>query len=287
MPTKLFAHTTAVIAQAEMEARRNAELTPLLDILRSLSIDEFATLLWSMPDRFYPYLSRTLPNMASTDLQQKWTGETGESLLSKSVSFMRFASATFCEATGRSLRDKSILDVGCGYGRFLRLAYYFSDPPNIYGVDPWEAAIETCRSARITANLAQSEDVPSSLPFLGTTFDFIFAFSVFTHLSENAALAVLSAMRRSINPDGVAIITIRPVEFWTSVPRVSKFAEKASQMHQNRGFAFLPIEGRPHPTFGDTSISIDYLRALDGWILHSYDWAVADPQQLRVCLVPS
>lgn len=286
MPMKLFAHAVTVIEQAEEAASRGAILADILNILRELSIDEFAMLFWSMPDPLYPCLSGILPPMAPIDLQQRWTGETGESLLSKSASFMRFASAVFNEVTGTPLRDKPILDIGCGYGRFLRLAYYFSEPTNIYGVDPWGAAIAACRSTNITENLAQSEELPSSLPFAGTTFDFMFAFSVFTHLSEDAALAVLSAMRRSINRRGVAIITIRPVEFWTSVPRLSKLAKEASQMHETRGFAFFPIEGRPHPTFGDSSISIDYFRAVDGWKVHSYDWAIVDPQQLRVCLVP-
>lgn len=56
-------------------------------------------------------------------------------------------------------------------------------------------SIEQCEQHNVKANLALSQWVPRSLPF-ERQFDLIYAFSVFTHLSEKTVHVVLSTLRK-------------------------------------------------------------------------------------------
>ncbi|TCF98175.1 hypothetical protein BZM26_27090 [Paraburkholderia strydomiana] len=76
--------------------------------------------------------------------------------------------------------------------------------------------IEACDGHHIRANIALSECLPTDLPFANCKFNLIYAFSVFTHLSERAATAALTACRKHIYEDGlmaITIVTVRPRPF--------------------------------------------------------------------------
>ncbi|MEY3206086.1 MAG: hypothetical protein RLZZ21_2417 [Planctomycetota bacterium] len=84
--------------------------------------------------------------------------------------------------------------------RLLRLMLKFAPADGLHGVDPWHRSIDLCREHGIPCRLALSDYVPRSLPYDGP-FDLVYAFSVFTHLSESTARAALSTIRRSIAED--------------------------------------------------------------------------------------
>src|SRR6266853_651585 len=182
--------------------------------LRSLGLDDFGYVLMAMPNASLPKLSRLLPRMATDEVQRNWTGSSGVTLLRQTCAFVRSAAYQYTKFTGRSLEGASILDYGCGYGRIARLMYYFSDPARVVGVDPWDKSIEICHGDGLGANFVQSDYLPESLPVGRRRFDLIYAFSVFTHLSERAARASLNTLAHYLKRKGLLVITIRPIEFW-------------------------------------------------------------------------
>ena len=110
------------------------------------------------------------------------------------------------------------------------------------------------------AHLALSEEVLTTLPF-DREFDLIYAFSVFTHLSEKTAHAALNTLRRYIAGDGVLVITIRPKQYWHAHGHT--VAEQMMAKHDHSGLAFLPHNRMPIDgdiTFGDTSMSVEYIK---------------------------
>ena len=186
-----------------------------------------------------------------------------------------------------------MLDFGCGYGRLARLMYYFTDPENLFGVDPWDRSIEICRADGLGENFRQSEYLPDSLPVLRTDFDFIYAFSVFTHLSRRAAERALDVCRRNIAADGVMLITIRPAEYWDLDASIHGLAD-TSQLraaHRRTGFAFSPhhrsaVDG--DVTYGDASMTIAWLAdTFPRWRIKMVDRSLEDPYQIYVFLCPS
>ncbi len=248
----IIAHLSSMERDPAIASREAA-----LSKLRELGVADFAWVLWQMPMADLPKLSSLLPPMASSEVQAEWTGDTGHVLLAKSIGFIRSVAAEYPDLRGESLRNKKILDFGCGYGRFLRMAMFYSN--DVWGVDPWPQSVQTCVDAGLSDRVVLSENLPQSLP-VDADFDFILSFSVFTHLSERAARTALKAMRRHIKKGGIVCITVRPIEYWRQVHgnRSKDWLASKEADHRERGFAFFahdrePVDG--DVTYGDTSMT--------------------------------
>jgi SAM-dependent methyltransferase len=288
----MFSYSDEIIATAE-EIAKAGDIDDVLQKLRQLCLDDFAELLFGLPNPRFPNLSSVLPRMASEDVQKNWTGATGTALLGMTVTFVRLAAYNCQKLLGRGLNDRTILDFGCGYGRILRLMYYYSSPAWIWGLDPWEKSIALCRADGVLGQLALSDYLPTAIPVGDTTFDFIYSFSVFTHLSERATTLALTTLRRYVARDGLLVITIRPKEHWQD-PAVSAWIptdrDELVARHDRSGFAFVPhaleaIDG--DVTYGDTSMSLEWIKQhVEGWNMVGYDRSLSDPFQVHVYLAP-
>lgn len=257
-----------------------------LKVLRQLGIDDFGYVLMCMPDQTFPKLSRLLPRMATEEVQQSWTGCTGVILLGQTCAFVRSVAYHYLKLTGMSLEGASILDYGCGYGRIARLMYYFSDPPQVFGVDPWDRAIEICRHEGLGAQFVQSAYLPRDLPVGLARFDLIFAFSVFTHLSERAARTALQTLNNYLKPAGVVAITIRPREYWNhaKVAQNRGLVQHQIELHDKKGFSFIPHLRPPvdgDVTFGETTLTPKWLTDnFPEFRIMGEDRSLTDPLQL-------
>lgn len=277
------------------DAERSADslATALPPLRRGLGLGDFGELMISMPTGQFPNLSRALPRMASAEVQNQWTGSNGLTLLHQSVDFVRSASFNYTAATGKTLNGASVLDYGCGYGRLARLMYYFTDPDRTFGVDPWDQSIAECEKAGLGSNFRLSDWLPKTLPVSGP-FDFVYAFSVFTHTSPRATLAALKACRRYVAPDGLMLITIRPVEYWRLDKTVHGLDDGSSmiKVHERNGFAFspfrhlAPVDG--DLTYGNTSMTIGWIETnVPMWRVVAVDRSHHDAYQLYVALRPA
>ena len=261
-------------------------------MLRRLPVEDFGKLLLEVPKR-YSGLVALLPRMPPVEVQRSWTGSAGPALLAQSTAFVRTLARAFERLTGRPLEGATILDYGCGWGRLLRLMYAFTPPRNVFGLDPWDESIRICRECGVLGHLAVCDYLPRSLPFDTMAFDLIYAFSVFTHLSEKTASFAQEAMRSRIRLDGLAVITIRPVEYWLRHEEVLPAGETLDSLmraHATHGFAFAPhnrppIEGEI--TYGDASISMDYIaHKWNRWRVEGIETNAEDPYQVVVFLRP-
>jgi 2-polyprenyl-3-methyl-5-hydroxy-6-metoxy-1,4-benzoquinol methylase len=233
--------------------------------------------------------SRLLPAMPPEEVQKAWTGSAGVPLLEQSMGFIEVMAAGYARIAGRPLRGATVLDYGCGWGRLMRLMYAHIPPSRLYGCDPWSDSIELCRSHGVRGHLALSDYLPKSLPFGDTQFDLIYAYSVFTHLSERTCNTVLAALRQRIKPNGLLCITVRPGAYWRAHSSDEAVRAAMSTSHRYKGFAFVAhdraaIDGEI--TYGDTSISLDYMRT------HWVEWeivetgVISDEYQLVIFLRP-
>lgn len=260
-------------------------------LLRQLGLDDFGEVLMTMPNTLYPKLSSILPIMSDDVVQKNWTGNSGLELLKQTSVFVRTMSYAFSKITGRTLDNARVLDFGCGYGRIARLMYFFTESSKVFGVDPLKESIRLCHDAKLGDNFLLSEYLPESLPVGSNEFDLIYAFSVFTHLSERATLAALRALRRYISPDGVLVITIRPIEYWYHDQHTNG-AEKKILMksHNLHGFSFNPhnrVDVDGETTYGDTSMTVEWLSVnAPDWAFVMADRSLEDPLQRYIFLRP-
>lgn len=271
-----------LLEEAEAAAVSGA-LDAVLRKLRVLSPDEFALLLANVPGR-YPGLRSILPSFPDAETQKGWTGDHGLNLLQKTALFWRVVD----HHVGAG--GKSILDYGCGWGRLTRQAYYYSDPENVYGVDPWDRSIEVCRSHRLT-NIHHIDYEPTSLPGPDGGFDLATAFSVFTHIGEATARTILTTVARATKAGGTFVITIRPVEYWAnrSAALGEDLAARYAAEHRAGGYVFHPAQklSAQEVLYGETSADpsvYERIAVEHGWALTCIEQLLIDPQQIILFL---
>jgi ubiquinone/menaquinone biosynthesis C-methylase UbiE len=114
---------------------------------------------------------------------------------------------TILHKNGFDMNDfQSILDFGCGCGRILR---HWNDlkGPEFYGVDYNSNLLNWCRKYLPFADYKVNQ-LTLNLKFKDASFDFIYAISVFTHLSEKLQFFWMKELKRVLKPEGILFVTV-------------------------------------------------------------------------------
>lgn len=117
------------------------------------------------------------------------------------------------EWTKDELKDKWILDAGCGAGRFLDPAS--QSEGQIVGIDI-SSAIDAAKSnlhGRENVHFVQASIY--ELPFREGTFDFVYCIGVIQHTPDPSAS--LKAVANMVKPNGEMAVTIYPRKKWTKL----------------------------------------------------------------------
>jgi len=116
-------------------------------------------------------------------------------------------------SSGKSLGDfHSILDFGCGCGRLLRHLPKRTKA-TLLGCDYNPQLIGWCERNLPIAKFAVNSLEPP-LPYPDRSFDFIYARSVFTHLSERGQAEWLEEINRVLKPGGMIYLTMHGEQFF-------------------------------------------------------------------------
>jgi SAM-dependent methyltransferase len=110
------------------------------------------------------------------------------------------------EKNGVRMREiKSLLDFGCGCGRVLR-HWNTLQGTQVFGSDYNSELVEWCQK-NLPFATCKTNQLEPPLDFPGGTMDLVYAFSVFTHLTEPLQDAWMDEMSRVLSPGGHLIIT--------------------------------------------------------------------------------
>jgi len=231
--------------------------------------DDLWSLLLTQQYEVYPNIRAVLPRMPPRELQEMWNGASGLTLASQSKAFYVRLRDAYLRHGGRPLSEARILDFGCGWGRLTRLLARDAGTGRLYGCDPVQGILDECRRDRVPAKLAKSEFVPEQIPF-GEHFDLAFAFSVFTHLSEQAHERCLLALHRSLAEDGILVVTVRPPSYVRfCAPLSEQFGPIGDAALERARYLFVPHEASPqHPQYrgegkidyGEAVVTMSYIR---------------------------
>jgi SAM-dependent methyltransferase len=262
-------------------------------LFRDLDDDLWALLLTQQYE-VYPHIRAFLPRMPEPEWQELWNGRSGLPLAVQSRSFYRKLRDGYERHAARPLSDASVLDFGCGWGRLTRYLARHVDSGRLYGCDPVEGILNVSRANGVPAILARSDFLPDRLPF-DERFDLAFAFSVFTHLSEEAHRHSLRALHRSLHPGGILVVTIRPPAYLRHSELMHPLGPQPQTSLAGPGYFFVPHAATPaHPQshgqgqidYGETVITMAYLR--EHWsplfTVVDVDLLLDDPYQVVVTL---
>jgi SAM-dependent methyltransferase len=110
---------------------------------------------------------------------------------------------------GFDVRDfDSLLDFGCGCGRVIR--HWHAEPGlrRLHGTDYNPRLVAWCRRSLPFAKFETNLPVPP-LAYADNQFEFIYAISVFTHLTEMLQRPWMRELERILAPGGVLAITTK------------------------------------------------------------------------------
>ena len=160
--------------------------------------------------------------------------------------------------------ELDILDFGCGVGRITLPFYYFYKQPTA-ACDVDDSAITFLKSAYPSLNAIKTNFEPP-LPFKKSSFDVVYAISVWTHFNENAQFKWLTELKRILRPNGVALISTSSYKVLESRRSKSSIWKNVSDTDLSRdGFIFKAAGAAKSVTnkYGFALHSQEYIR--DKW----------------------
>jgi SAM-dependent methyltransferase len=101
----------------------------------------------------------------------------------------------------------SLLDFGCGCGRVIR-HWKGVTPARIHGTDYNRQLVDWCRDSLPFADF-ETNGLEPPLPYGDGEFDFVYAISVFTHLTEDLQDVWMRELERVLRPGGVLLATTK------------------------------------------------------------------------------
>lgn len=195
----------------------------------------------------------------------------------------------------KPLDASRVLDFGLGWGRLTRFFARDVAPGSLLGVDPTEEILAVCRRSRVPAELARSDFLPETLPF--ERIDLAYSFSVFTHISEDAAISCLRALHAALEPGALLIATIRPPAYLELDPKLAgaltELGDPVRAMSEPR-YVFVPhaaagagpqqADGGGAVPYGEAVISVPYIRERWGELFELLDVHVASEDIYQVAI---
>jgi len=103
-------------------------------------------------------------------------------------------------------RFEKILEFGVGLGRLMR--HFVSFPCQRFGCDITADALNFTRGVLGQHVQLSENSIAPPLPYADSSFDFVYANSVFTHIQMQATPGWIAELRRVLRPGGALIATV-------------------------------------------------------------------------------
>lgn len=163
-------------------------------------------------------LGDVLPGFPTEEWQIHTVGCSGQAAIREAATFMENCTAYFKKSPLWRKQDKQLLDFGTGWGRIARCFLRDFKGINIIGSDVSAQFLQMCRDNFKSGSFILTAEMPplrfsnngsEQLEFPSEGTDFIVAYSVFSHLSEQASVSWVNEFRRILRPGGMLAITTR------------------------------------------------------------------------------
>lgn len=149
-----------------------------------------------------------VPSGPTPDVQALYVGHSGAAAMHECFPFYRLTKARF----GAGLERARILDFGVGWGRLIRLFAHDVPEPQLFGVDVDPDILQLCVDTGVPGTFLEVEP-RGPLPFDDGAVDLAYAYSVFSHLAEDAAVSALAELARVVRPGGQLTLTTPGARF--------------------------------------------------------------------------
>lgn len=228
-----------------------------------------------------------LPGLPSDDTQVGFTAQSGESNMRQAFDFYVYMREV-CHLD--KVRQPKVLDFGGGWGRISRFFLRDTKPRKIIIAETRASTIQLLKELNVPYTLIHNAPPPpiSGLP---KNLDLVFAFSVFSHLSEEYFINWTKYFLSILRPGGHIVFTSRGDYFIkhlqklhasedTAPPNLAEHIRRLKEMmphpdeiqrlYEAGEFQFYPIGGSAELTpsfFGEAFIPEAYMKKHFGNVL--------------------
>ena len=150
-----------------------------------------------------------IPNLPPDEVQLRFTGRTSHQNLQQAFSFYLHL-RSICHL--QEMEIPKILDFGGGWGRIARFFLRDTKPGRITVADCLSDSVHWLRQTNNPCNIIKNDPFPP-VAGLDADFDVIYAFSVFSHLSEKYQNAWFDYLISCLRPGGYLVVTTRGNQF--------------------------------------------------------------------------
>jgi SAM-dependent methyltransferase len=219
------------------------------------------------------------PRFPDDVVQSNFVGSANEDALQEAYKFYSFVKNKSASMGMPVAPNSSVLDFGCGWGRYLRFFWKDVEATNLYGVDVDSRIIALCRETGVPGTFNVLERF-GRLPFPDAFFSHVIAYSVFTHLPEKVHLHWMREIGRVTKPGACFCLTLEPSRFLDFVSSLdekkaaehgwframSRFADLASRskpVFDSGEIVFLPTGGgeyREPDVYGEAIVPLAYIK---------------------------
>lgn len=155
-------------------------------------------------------LRSIMPGFPPPEVQVQFAGASGDDTMRDAFNIYRLVRNLASQHLSRPMQ--SVMEFGSGWGRIIRCFSRDVGPDDLQGIDCMPAAIDICKTTNPYAQFQLVDPFPPTT-LANDAFDVVYAYSVFSHLSEEAHLRWLAEFKRLLKPGGLLIATTRPREF--------------------------------------------------------------------------
>lgn len=171
------------------------------------------TLVRSLSSREHSPLGDALPDFPPEELQRNTTGLSSEAALRQAHAFYSDVVNAAAKAGFDLGPNTRALDFGFGWGRISRVFMERLRLANIHGLDVDSSFTDITRALFNSTNFNTCSAFPPTALAAGE-FDLVYAYSVFSHLSESACQAWMQEFARVLRPGGLVAFTTRHESFF-------------------------------------------------------------------------
>jgi SAM-dependent methyltransferase len=152
--------------------------------------------------------------MPDASVQLEYTGTAGDRIMKEAWNVYRLVRDSHDRYSQRGPlgRNTDIVDFGCGWGRIIRFFLKDIDPAHLRGIDCDGEVVDICRRTNRWCSFFEVAPLPPS-PLDTASVDIVYAYSVYSHLSEEAHDRWLDEFHRLLRPGGLLVVTTRPRSF--------------------------------------------------------------------------
>ena len=168
------------------------------------------------------------PGFPEGAVQRRYVGGENATTLHEAARFYSLVKSRALSLGMPLVPGRTMMDFGCGWGRFLRFFWRDVRASGLYGCDISTEALDLCRALGVPGNLDRVYP-GGRLPYASGSMNAAMAYSVFTHLPEDPHMHWVAEIARVLAPGAVFALTLEPRRFLDFVAGID--AEDTNEWH--------------------------------------------------------